>query len=142
MDDKIKGQLLQELSQTLSTGKGLYSQIIDFFPYPIAIITPDHRVTMVNKAFAAETKTRSEAWETGNSRILQYNIRDIRIAAAVRNVFEGVNFYYEDAKDAFSMFSGIPKQSYPPPDRYREVLIFPVPAENKTITHGVIVFMP
>jgi PAS domain-containing protein len=78
MGDKMKEQLLEELAevqkmleekteiqghmirkfQLLIENEGLFSQIIDFFPYPIAIFTPQHTLTMVNKAFAAETKMR------------------------------------------------------------------------------------
>ena len=40
------------------------------------------------------------------------------------------------------MFSGITKQSEAEPDRFNRVVIFPVPADDAKITHGVIVFMP
>lgn len=78
MGDKTKEQLLEELSevqkmleerteaqgqmikkfQTLIAHEGLFSQVIDFFPYPIAIFTPDYTLTLVNKAFEAERKTQ------------------------------------------------------------------------------------
>jgi hypothetical protein len=73
MSDKTKEQLLEELTevqkmleerteiqgqmirkfQLLIANEGLFSQIIDFFPYPIAIFTPQYTLTMVNTAFAA-----------------------------------------------------------------------------------------
>jgi len=40
------------------------------------------------------------------------------------------------------MFSGITWQSAPQPDRFNKAVIFPVPADDAKITHGVIVFMP
>ena len=68
MGDKTKEQLLEELSevqkmldektetqvhmikkfQMLITNDGIYSQIIDLFPYPIAIFTPQFTLAMVN----------------------------------------------------------------------------------------------
>ena len=60
--------------QMLIANDGLFSQIIDFFTYPIAIFTPHYTLTMVNKAFAAETKTRFMNLEKGAVRILQYKI--------------------------------------------------------------------
>jgi len=162
MGDKTKEQLLEELLevqkmleertetqgqmirkfQLLMANDGLFSQIIDFFPYPIAIFTPQYTVTMVNKAFATETKTRFINLEKGAARILQYKIDDIRLAAATTRVFAGNTFFLEDLKNPFSMFAGIMQQSAPQPDRFRKAIIFPVPADDTEITHGVIVFMP
>ena len=45
-------------------------------------------------------------------------------------------------KNPFSMFSGITQQRAAEPDRFNRVVIFPVPADDAKITHGVIVFMP
>jgi AraC family transcriptional regulator len=162
MGGKTKEQLLEELSevqkmlekrtetqgqmirkfQLLMANDGLFSQIIDFFPYPIAIFTPQYTVVMVNKAFAAETKTRVMYPEKGAARILQHKINDMRLATAITGVFAGNTFFLEDLKNPFSMFSGITQQRAAEPDRFNRVVIFPVPADDAEITHGVIVFMP
>lgn len=162
MGGKTKEQLLEELSevqkileertetqgqmikrfQTLIENEGLFFQIIDFFPYPLAIFTPQYTLAMANKAFTAETKTRVMYPEKGAARILQHKISDIQLATAVRGVFAGNTFYLEDLNNPFSMFSGITKQSAAEPDRFNRVVIFPVPADDAEITHGVIVFMP
>ena len=162
MGSKTKEQLLEELSevqkmleertetqgqmikrfQTLIENEGLFSQIINFFPYPLAIFTPQYTVVMVNKALAEDTKTRVMYPEKGAIRILQHKIDDIQLAAAVRGVFAGNTFFLEDLKNPFSMFSGITQQNAAEPDRFNRVVIFPVPADDAKITHGVIVFMP
>lgn len=146
MGDKTKEQLLEELSavqqmleektetqghmirkfQMLIANEGLFSQIIDFFPYPIAIFTPQYTLAMVNKAFAAEIKTRFMNSEKGAVRILQYKIDDMQLPAAVTRVFAGDTFFLEDLKNPFSMFSGITQQSAPQPDRFNKAVIFPV----------------
>ncbi|HYE83239.1 MAG TPA: hypothetical protein VEG39_13870 [Clostridia bacterium] len=162
MSDKTKKQLLEELLevqkmleektetqghmirkfQMLIANEGLFSQIIDFFPYPIAIFTPQYTLAMVNKAFAAETKTRFMNLEKGALRILQYKINDTQLAAAVMQVFAGDTFFLEDLNNPFSMFSGIVRQSALQSDSFNKAVIFPVPADDAKITHGVIVFMP
>ena len=161
MGGKTKEQLLEELSevqkmlekrteaqghmirkfQTLIANEGLFSQIIDFFPYPLAIFTPQYTLAMTNKAFAAETKTLLINAEKGVDRILQHKIDDMRLAGAITRVFAGDTFFLEDLKNPFSMFSGITQQSASEPDRFNRVVIFPVPADDAEITHGVIVFM-
>ena len=128
--------------QLLIENEGLFSQIIDFLPYPLAIFTPQYKLAMTNKAFAEETKTRVMYPEKGAARILQHKISDMRLAAAITGVFAGNTFFLEDLKNPFSMFSGIAQQSAVEPGRFNRVVIFPVPADDATITHGVIVLMP
>lgn len=162
MGDQTKEQLLEELSevqkmlegkietqgqmirkfQKFTANDGLFSQIADFFPYPIAIFTPQYRLTMVNKAFAAEIKMRFMNLEKGGVCILQYKAKDMQLAAAVTRVFAGDTFFLEDLKHPFSMFSGITRQSELQTDRFTKAVIFPVLADDAKITHGVIVFMP
>ncbi|MDD4496225.1 MAG: hypothetical protein PHV32_18110 [Eubacteriales bacterium] len=128
MDEKSKEQPPKELS-------GLF----DFLPYPIAIFTPQYTLAMVNKAFTAETKIR---FEKEDARILQYKIDDGQLAAAVTKVFDGNTFFLEGVKKPFSMFSGISQQGTLQPERFKRVVVFPVPANGDEISHGVIVFMP
>lgn len=161
MGDKTKEQLLEELSemqkmleertetqgqmirkfQMLIANEGLFSQVIDFFPYPIAIFTSEYNLTLVNKAFEAETKRLIMNPEGEAVRILQYNIKDMHLATAVTQVFAGDTFFLESLKNPFSMFSGI-KESEIQPDRFHKAVIFPVPADNEGIIYGVILFMP
>ncbi len=120
----------------------LFPQIIDFFPYPVAIFTPQYTLAMVNKSFEEAAKIRLINPEKGTVRILQYKIDDTRLAEAVKGVFAGNTFFLEDLKNPFSMFSGITRKSSLQPDSFNKAVIFPVTAENAEITYGVIVFMP
>lgn len=138
---EIQGQMIRKLQMIISNDR-LFSQIIDFFPYPIAIFTPQYTLTIVNKAFATETKMPVKNPVEGAVRILQYKIDDTQLTVAVRRVFAGETFFLEDLKNPFAMFSGIARQGAPQPDRFRKAVVFPVPADNVAITHGVIVFMP
>lgn len=123
MGGKTKEQLLDEE----------FSQIIDFFPYPLAIFTPQYTLVVTNNAFEAEIKAL---------RILQHKIDDVRLAAAVKGVFAGDTFFLEDLKNPFSMFSATAQQSATQPDRFKKTVVFPISGDDSEITHGVIVFMP
>ena len=120
----------------------LFPLIIDFFPYPIAIFTPQYTLAMVNKSFKAAAKMRLINPEKGTVRILQYKIDDTRLAEAVKHVFAGDTFFLEDLKNPFSMFSGITRKSAPHPGNFNKAVIFPITDDNAGITYGVIVFMP
>lgn len=126
----------------LIANEGLFSQIIDSFPYPIAIFTNRFTLVMANKAFAAETKMRFMDLEKGAVRILQYKIEDMRLASAVTKIFKGDTFFLEDIKNPFSMFAGIAQESKLKPGCFHKAVVFPVPADGAKISHGVIVFMP
>ncbi|MGI6452105.1 MAG: hypothetical protein ACOX0E_01290 [Syntrophomonadaceae bacterium] len=161
MGEKTKEQLLEELSkvqqmveekteihghmvrkfQMLIKNDGLFSQIVDCFPYPIAIFTAQYKLTLVNQAFAAEIKIRFKNSEKTSLRILQYKIDDTQLAAALVKVFAGNTSFLEGLRNPLSMFSGITQHKVLPSDRFRKAVIFPVPSDAE-ITHGVIVFMP
>ncbi|MDD4160465.1 MAG: hypothetical protein PHO18_05910 [Synergistaceae bacterium] len=161
MGDKTKEQLLEELSvvqkmleektetqgqmirklQMIIANEGLFSQIIDFFPYPIAIFTPQYTLAMVNKAFDSEIESRFISQEKEAVRILQYKIDDTQLAVAISRVFSGKTFFLEGVKNAFSMFSAVTQQSTSQLDHLSKILVFPVPGDDAEITHGVIAFM-
>jgi hypothetical protein len=162
MGDKTKDQLIKELSevqkmleerteaqgrmirrfQMLMANDSLFSQIIDFFPYPIAIFTPQYTLFLVNKAFTAETKIRLTMAENKVVRILQYKTDDMQLAAAITSVFSGKTSILESLKSPFSIFSEFKQQNGPQPGRFTKAVIFPVSADDAAISHGVIVFMP
>jgi hypothetical protein len=123
-------------------GNKIEEQLLDFFPYPIAIFTPQYALTMTNKAFVSEIKTQGMELENGAIRILKHKIDDVRLAAAVTRVFGGDTFFLEDLKNPFSMFSGLAHQSASQPVHYNKAVIFSVSAGDAEITYGVIVFMP
>lgn len=135
------GQMIRNF-QALIAGEELFSQIIDFFPYPIAIFTPEFKVALVNKAFEAETKLQLSNSEKESVCILRHKIDDTQLASAVSAVFSGDTFILDNVKNPFSMFNAIAQQRAVQPGHFNKALIFPVPADNAVITHGVIAFMP
>lgn len=162
MGDKSKEELLWELSEvqkgleektelhgkmikrflTLLENDGLFSQIIDFFPYPIAIFTPQFTLAVVNKAFVVETKMEILSKEKETVRIHLYKADDTRLACAVTRVFNGETFFIEDLKNPFSIFFGTAQQDMQQSDHFNRAVIFPVPSDDAEITHGVLLLMP
>lgn len=161
MDEKTKEQLLEDLSkvqkmleektkthghiikkfQLLIANDGLFSQIIDLFPYPIAIFTPQHTLTMINRAFTAETNIELTNMEKEAVRILPYKIDNMRLAEALIRVFTGATFFLEELNGTIFMLLGITEDA-PQSGHFSRAVVFPVPSGNDKITHGVIVFMP
>jgi hypothetical protein len=160
MDDKTKEQLLEELSrkipgertenqdqmiqkiQELIAYEGLFSRILDFLPFPLAIFKFDYTLVMANKAFMVQTQTRQVNFEKGSVRILPYRINDVQFAAAIIQVFKGDTFFLSGLQNPFSIFSGVSGQSKRSPDNFTRAVIFPVPVDGSEISHSVIMFMP
>jgi PAS domain-containing protein len=136
LDEKteLRGKMIKNL-QTLIADNGLFSQIIDSFPYPIAIFTPDYELAVVNDAFVTAVKVRPE-------RILQYKIEDNQLISAIIQVFKGDSFFLEELKSPFSMFQGIKLKKGIETNIFKKAIVFPVLADDNNITHGVIVFLP
>lgn len=122
---EIQGQMIRKF-QTIIANEGLVSQIVDFFPYPMAIFTAQYTVVMANKAFAVETKIGFENLERGAVRVLLNKVDDGQLLAAVTGVFARDTFFLEDLKNPFSMFSGIIGHIAPQPVRYNKAVVFPV----------------
>jgi hypothetical protein len=148
MNDNTKKQPLDEPGRMISkfqqfiANEGLLSQIIDSFPYPMVVFTPQYTLIMVNKAFETVTQMQFMNLEEEPARIFRHMIDDARLASAVKRVFAGDTFFFEELKNPFSMFSGIKQPDAPQTGSFNKAVIFPVPAENTKIIHGVIVFMP
>ena len=138
---ETQGQIIRKF-QGLISNEGLFSQIADFFPYPLAIFTPQHILVVTNKAFKAEAKKRFMNSEIEPLRILQHRIDDMQLAIAITGVFDGNTYFLENLKNPFPIFSGIKRQSTPQYDHFKKAVVFPVLVDDTEITHGVIVFMP
>lgn len=126
----------------LLSNDGLFSQIINSFPYPVAIFSPQYTLTLVNKAFEETVKALAENPEKKIDRILKYKIDDAQLIEAITRVFSGDTFYLEGLEKPFSMFQGVSKRSASASGSYSRAVIFPIPSDGDEITHGVIVLMP
>ncbi|MDD4493221.1 MAG: hypothetical protein PHV32_02545 [Eubacteriales bacterium] len=119
----------------------IFLQIIDSLPYPLAIFDRSLTVTMVNKAFENAANICCDYPPTGALRILPDRIEDPQLAASFMKVFNGDTIFLEGMKSPFAMFSGIEERKIVLPDCIYRVEVSPVPAEDKKVTHGVIMYM-
>ena len=121
---------------------GLYSRIIDCLPYPVIVFSPDHTLVMANRVFTEVAGLYPADLEKGNIRILRYRIRDLKLACAVRRVFDGTPILLEDIMQPFDMFSGIRRDRGKQMGDYSKAGIFRVPDGDGKTGHAAIMFMP
>lgn len=138
---EAQGQMIKKL-QIHITNEDLHSKVINFFPYPLAIFTPQYTVAMANNAFIAEVKIAGIVLGKEAIHIFQYKINDIQLVAAITGVFAGETYFLKDLKSPFSMFSETMQPGASELDRFHRSIVFPVQANDGEITYGVIVLMP
>lgn len=125
----------------LSNGKAeMIQNIIDSLPYPVAIFDRNLTVSIINKAFRNAANICMDPL-SGSVRINRGRIDDPQLAASIMKVFRGDTVFSEAVKTPFSMFSGFEQKEVLPKDCVWRVEVSPVPAENKKITHGIIVIL-
>lgn len=161
MGEKTRDQLLSELLelqkelekkvqhqdqmikrfQMLTANEGLFSQIIDYCPYPIAVFTPQGILETINNAFADETEVNSKDLEAGKLSIYNYISNNTELNNAIRQTFNGKTRFFEGLMNPLSGFAGMREMKDPPYKSYKKVIVFPIPSEDGAIMHGVAVFM-
>lgn len=160
MGEKTKEQLLSELRelqkeleekvqyhdqmirrfQVLTANEGLFSQIIDFCPYPIAIFTPHGILEMFNNAFAAATGANPEDLGAGRLNIYRCISDDIALTSAIRLAFVGETCFLDDLKNPLISFSEGKRKKDSTTKNYRKAIVFPIPAEDGLVMHSAAVF--
>lgn len=160
MDEKTKEQLLLELMeiqkmleekveiqdhlikrfQMLTSNEGLFSQIIDYCPYPIAVFTQQGALITANNVLFKEAKIKCKDLEEGKCNIFKHNSGNIQLINAVKQVFTGKTFLLESLKNPLSIFSGTKRENELPSKNFEKAIVFPIFAHDGKVTHGVVVF--
>lgn len=156
----VKRQLLKELIETqkaiekkletqdrlikrfqrLSTNGDLFVQIIDYFPYPIAVFLPDGLLKLVNHALLTAANLSSNEAIVG-----RYNIfgspapTETGITKAVKRALTGETVYLFDLKSPLKSFTGQTTNEGIP--GHHDAVVFPVSDHNEEISHAVVVLI-
>lgn len=126
--------------QMLTANEVLFSQIIDFCPYPIAVFTPQGILETINNAFADETGADVEKLGTGKLSIYDCISNDVELVNAIRLTFKGKTQFLDGLKNPLTRFDEIIQKTDLTSKYYHKAIIFPIPAEEGLIMHGVAVF--
>lgn len=157
---EVKRQLLQELLETqkaiekkletqdqmikrfqfLSANGDLFIQIIDYFPYPIAVFLPDGLLKLVNHTLlTAANLSSSEAIVGKYNLFSQPASMETGISKAVKRALTGETIYLFDLKSPLKSFTGQTTSEGIP--GYHDAVVFPVSDHNEEIRHAVVVLI-
>lgn len=128
--------------QMLIANDVLFFQIIDYFPYPVAVFTQMRQLVAANKAFITETSLCKIELEKGTYSILRMkSIDNYQIYKAVEQVFSGQTTFINELNNPLSLFFEYEQQFKTPLTLYKNAAFFPVSDDFDFITHGVAVFL-
>ena len=128
--------------QVLIANDVLFFQIIDYFPYPVAVFTQMRQLVAANKAFITETSLCKIELEKGTYSILRMkSIDNYQIYKAVEQVFLGQTTFINELNNSLSLFFEYEQQHRTPLSPYKNAAFFPVSDDFDFITHGVAVFL-
>ncbi len=128
--------------QMLVANEALFFQIIDYFPYPVAVFTQMRQLVAANKAFIMETGLCKIDLEKGAYSILRKkSIDNYQIYNAVEQVFSGQTTFVNELNNSLSLFFEYEQQHRTPSFPCKNAVFFPVSDDNDLITHGVAAFL-
>ena len=141
LGEKVETQdrMIQKF-QMLVRNEGLFTQVIHYFPYPIALFTEDGKLKMANQAFFDETKRDPIEVSEGKINILtRLTTENYEILETIHEVFSGETKLLKNLVDPLSMF--VKDNGDIPPANYGSAIFFPLVEGDGQIAYGVAMFM-
>lgn len=142
IEDKVKAQAsLIKSFQLLIQNEGLSSQVIENFPYPIAIFERSGVLIMANYALLQRANMRFDDVQAGRINFLNRICNEnFAVLEAVEDIFLGETTLLKNLVEPLSMFArdnSVPDHS----DCYESAVFFPVVDKSGSISHGAIMLM-
>lgn len=126
----------------LSAKGDLFVQIIDSFPYPIAVFLPDGMLKMANRALLSAASLCGDEGIVGTYNIFNHSDRiGLRISVAVKQALSGETVYLYDlniSRWGFRETVQTPDGSHP---GCHSAVVFPIMEQDGKIDHVAIVLM-
>ncbi|MEA4925036.1 MAG: AraC family transcriptional regulator [Syntrophomonadaceae bacterium] len=135
--------MLQASLQAVLEQKDLFSNIIDFFPYPIEVFARDGTTVMINRALLNEFKIPGSDMIIGKYNIFKDpEIEKAGLTDAVKAIFEGKICTVTDIKAPLEAIQEFYQtESTDVESMYQDALGFPIFDETGAVSHVVIMLM-
>lgn len=158
----VKRQLLQELMetqkaieeklaaqdqmikrfQTLIANGDLLAQIIDYFPYPIAVFLPNGRLRMVNHTLLAAANLCDGEGIVGKYNVFSHSSHpENEISAAIKRALAGETVFLSDRESPLMILGKTGQTTGSGLTGRQEAIVFPVTDNNGAISHAVVVLI-
>ncbi|KUG03358.1 hypothetical protein ASZ90_019244 [hydrocarbon metagenome] len=126
--------------QALVQKEGLFSQVIDNLPHPIAIFDHSGVLTMANKTLLKEANISLSDIPAGRINLLnRITNENYPVLEAVEDVFLGETTVLKNLHEPLSLFSR--DDSYTASANFQSAVFFPVVESSGRIFHGAVLLM-
>ena len=126
--------------QILIQNEGLFSQVIDNFPYPIAIFDQSGVLTIANKTLLSKVKlSAGDVTERRINLLNRITNENYPVFEAVEDIFLGETTVLKNLVDPLSLFSR--DDSCAASSNFQSTVFFPVVESGRKITHGAVMLM-
>ncbi len=141
-----EGKSVEELNMTPSSKIAAFCQVIDLFPIPIEIFTPDGTTIFVNRVFLEEYNISGPDQIIGRYNLLKDPVvnDELGLREYVRRAFEGETLSASDVKVPFDDMSSrynAKSEEFDIDALYRDIISFPIWKEDKDIAYVVNIFI-
>lgn len=126
--------------QVLIQNEGLFSQIVDNFPYPIAIFDKGGVLSIANKTLLSKAKLNVGDIAARRINILNHITNEnYCVFEAVEDIFSGETTMLKNLVNPISLFSK--DGSYVTSPNFKSAIFFPVIESDCKITLGAVILM-
>ncbi len=141
LEDVQRG--LCDLGDSLEEKEDLFFKIIEFFPYPIQVLSSNGTSVMINTAFLMEFEIQSKDQVEGIYNIfLDPYIVENGYLESVKNVFKGQTEFLRDLKVPFQdIINRYELKIYNTYTMYHDLTAFPIINSQEKVSFVVIIFM-
>ncbi len=159
---KVKEQLLKELIeaqkaleervetqeqmikrfQIITSYEDLFVRIIDYFPYPIMVFSPDGTLEMVNNALLYETGIKNNYAVVNKYNIFSHSAAlDTEIRHAVKRALSGETVFLFDLKAPLNPLGRVFAAANKDKPNCYDTVFFPIKNNGDQIHHAVVVLI-
>lgn len=127
--------------QLFAANDGLFTQIIDEFPYPIAVFTKQGELVKANHALYERIGIEENELQNMNFNIFHHgDIHNIAVMEAARHIFTGKTTYLDNLSNPLSLFLPQERHKETFSDEFHSAVFFPILEKGRTIRYGVAVY--
>lgn len=126
--------------QALSADGDLFVQIIDHFPYAIAVFAKDGMLEVANDALLAAIGIEDAKLAINKFNIFAHSLH-VEMIKVIKRVLTGETVFLYGMKDALKTFDKIPKKTKPCAEAAQDIICFPITGEGGAVSHAVAVLI-
>jgi PAS domain-containing protein len=134
-------QMIKRFKALIANGD-LLAQIIDYFPYPMAVFLPNGLLRMVNHTLLAAAGLSDSEDIVGKYNVFRHSSHlENWIAEAIKRALAGETIFLSNREAPPMSFGEAGKPTNRGITIYQEAVVFPLMDNNGTISHAVVVLI-